>query len=58
MPPLRDVSPTQEEIKRAYRKQSKLYHPDKVSQLGRDLREMAENKTKDINRAYDMLQRL
>ena len=49
---------TQEEIKRAYRKQSKLYHPDKVSQLGRDLREMAENKTKDINRAYDMLQRL
>ena len=48
---------TPEEIKRAYRKQSKLYHPDKVSQLGRDLREMAENKTKNINRAYDRLQR-
>lgn len=48
---------TQEEIRKAYRKQSKLYHPDKVSQLGEDLREMAENKTKDINRAYAVLQR-
>lgn len=48
---------TQEEIKKAHRKQSKLYHPDKVSQLGKDLRDMAENKTKDINRAYAMLQR-
>lgn len=47
---------TQEEIKRAHRQQSKLYHPDKVSQLGKDLRDMAENKTKDINRAYAMLQ--
>ena len=47
---------TQEEIKKAHRKQSKLYHPDKVSQLGKDLRDMAENKTKDINRAYAMLQ--
>ena len=46
---------TQEEIRQAYRKQSQLYHPDKVSRLGKDLRDMAEEKTKDINHAYERL---
>ena len=48
---------TQEEIKRAHRKQSKLYHPDKVAQLGKDLRDTAENKTKEINQAYEMIRK-
>ena len=48
-------SSTQEEIRQAYRKQSQLYHPDKVSRLGKDLRDMAEEKTKDINHAYERL---
>ena len=46
---------TQEAIQRAHRKQSRLYHPDKVSQLGKELKDLAEEKMKDINRAHQML---
>ena len=46
---------TQGAIRRAFREQSKLYHPDKVSHLSGDLRKLAESKTKDINRAYNTL---
>lgn len=36
----------------AYRKQMRLYHPDKVSNLGEELRILAEEKSKQINAAY------
>ena len=54
-----EISPnsSQETIHKAFREQSKLYHPDLVSHLGRHLQEEAELRTKDINRAYDMLRR-
>jgi len=45
-------------IKRAYRKQVSLYHPDKVAQLGIELKQLAEQKTKEINEAYDTAQKL
>ena len=48
---------TREEIHNAFREQMKRYHPDRVSHLGEELREVAERKTKDINRAYQMLSR-
>ena len=53
------ISPgsTQAEIQKAFRDQVKLHHPDKVSHLGKDLREVAERKTKDINRAYAALRK-
>ncbi len=40
-------------IKKAYRKLSMKYHPDKVSHLGDEFQKVAEEKMKDINGAYD-----
>lgn len=33
------------------------YHPDKVATLGEELRKLAEEKTKQINEAYEHLKR-
>lgn len=40
-------------IKKAYRKLSMQYHPDKVSHLGAEFQRVAEEKMKEINQAYD-----
>lgn len=40
-------------IKKAYRKLSMKYHPDKVRHLGDEFRGVAEEKMKEINAAYD-----
>jgi uncharacterized membrane protein YkvA (DUF1232 family) len=42
-----------EEITRAYREQMKLYHPDRVAELGPELRELAHEKSIEIQRAYE-----
>lgn len=42
-------------IKKAYRKLSMKYHPDKVNHLGQEFRAVAEEKMKEINAAYDFL---
>jgi len=54
------VSPSasREEIKEAYRQRMREYHPDKVSHLGPDLRNLAESKAKQINEAYEGLYNL
>lgn len=46
---------TEEEIKKAYRKLSKEYHPDKVSHLGEKYVKIAEEKFIKIKEAYDKL---
>jgi DnaJ like chaperone protein len=40
-------------IKKAYRKLSMQYHPDKVAHLGDEFKGVAEGKMKEINAAYD-----
>ncbi len=45
------------EIRKKYLKMISLYHPDKVAGLGKELRELAESKTKEINIAYQWLKK-
>lgn len=49
---------TNEEIKNAYLARMKEYHPDKVAGLGDELKALAEQKTKEINEAYNFLRKL
>ena len=42
--------------KQAYRRLIKEYHPDKVASLGRELREVAERRTLELNLALDYIQ--
>ena len=48
---------TFEEIKAAYRKLSQKYHPDKVSHLGDEFRNVAEERMKELNIAYQFLKK-
>lgn len=41
------------EIKDAYRKKISMYHPDKVSDMGPEINEIAQIKSKEINSAYE-----
>ena len=41
------------EIAAAYRKKISQYHPDRVAQMGPDIRQLAERRSIEINRAYD-----
>ena len=48
-----DENATQEQIKEAYRRLVKKYHPDKY--VNNPLSSLAEEKMREINQAYDML---
>ena len=48
-------SDSDETIKAAYRKLAKQYHPDKYR--GHDLEDLASEKLKQINEAYDLIQK-
>lgn len=41
-----------ERIQSAYRERIGKYHPDKVASLGEELQQLAQAKSKEINRAY------
>ena len=49
------VGASNEEIKRAYKEQLKLYHPDRVQHLGKGLRDVAHERAIYIQRAYEAL---
>lgn len=46
---------SQEEIKTAYRRMVRMYHPDKVASLAPEYRAIAEQRMKEINAAYRAL---
>ena len=46
---------SREEIQAAYRELVQKYHPDKVSHLGEEFQEMAQQKFVEIQDAYDQL---
>ena len=46
-----------EEITRAYRRLAAQYHPDKVQHLGEEFQQLAEERFKEIQAAYDELKR-
>ncbi len=51
-------SPDQSAIRKAYKEKMSQYHPDKVSQLGVEIRELADRKAKQINKAYRFLRHI
>ncbi|MBT8310686.1 MAG: DnaJ domain-containing protein, partial [Flavobacteriaceae bacterium] len=48
---------TDDEVKKAYRKMAKKYHPDKVAHLGKEHQKGAEEKFKQVQRAYEQIQK-
>ncbi len=46
-----------EDVRKAYRDLVRLYHPDKVAHLGAELKRVAETKTKEINAAYEHVEK-
>jgi DnaJ-domain-containing protein 1 len=49
-----DKNASPEQIKSAFRKEISKYHPDRVEGLGIELRELADRKAKEVNRAYTL----
>ncbi|MEI7831541.1 MAG: TerB family tellurite resistance protein [Prolixibacteraceae bacterium] len=48
-------SSTDEEVKKAYRRMAIKYHPDKVSYLGEEIQQAANEKFKKVNEAYQLI---
>ena len=48
---------TVDEIKKAYRKMAKKYHPDRVAHLGEEHQKGAEEKFRQVQEAYEILQK-
>ncbi|MEJ5286858.1 MAG: hypothetical protein CH6_1525 [Candidatus Kapaibacterium sp.] len=46
---------TFEEVKIAYKKKVKEYHPDLLQNMGEELKELATQKIKEINYAFDLI---
>jgi preprotein translocase subunit Sec63 len=49
------TSASQEEIRSAYQRLIRQYHPDRVADMGPEIREVAERRAKEINAAYEQL---
>lgn len=48
---------SQEDIKKAYRRMAMKYHPDKVQNLGDDVKKSATDKFRAVNEAYEYLKK-
>jgi len=45
---------SREQIRAAYKRKISQYHPDKVNQMGQEIRELAGRKSQQINAAYEL----
>ncbi len=52
-----DKTVSDDEVKRAYRKMAKKYHPDRVGHLGKEHQEGAEEKFRQVQSAYEHIQK-
>jgi DnaJ like chaperone protein len=52
-----DPGVSNEEVKKAYRRMARKYHPDMVSHLGDDFKEIANEKFKKVNEAYEQIKK-
>ena len=50
-----DETANKAEVKKAFRKMANKYHPDKVSHLGKEMQDLAEEKFKAVNDAYQQI---
>jgi DnaJ like chaperone protein len=53
-----EPSATDEEVKKAYRKQAMKHHPDKVNHLGDDIRKAAEERFSKLNESYERIKKV
>jgi cold shock CspA family protein len=52
-----EVGASEDDVVAAYRRMAQMYHPDKVANLGPELKELADRKMREINAAYEALKR-
>ena len=52
-----DKTATDDEVKKAYRRMAKKYHPDKVVHLGKEHQKGAEEKFRQVQEAYEEIQK-
>ena len=52
-----DRNATDEEVRKAYRKMAVKFHPDKVENLGADVKKAAEEKFKSVQAAYEQIKK-
>ncbi len=52
-----ETTATNDEIKKAYRRMAMKYHPDKVNDLGEEVKKSATEKFRSINEAYENLKK-
>lgn len=52
-----DSNATNDEVKKAYRKQAQAHHPDRVSYLGEEMQKSAKEKFQKISEAYEKIKK-